>query len=251
MSSLAAIGLGGRRGSSAILVSWRGTRWSPAGDAFMLPRWKYMCIRPTVKPPNKCLRFRYSGHARLLLLSAGLGGEGEDGVAADATATSGSEDAADAARAWSDSSAANSPSTIQAEGQPLHHSGSFPPMTLWQRRSVQSSDSRTVGQSLPPCLMCCGYRVLFLQAMAPTKRSSGSETACSRCTTPSGEVPGGGAVDRAWQLARCGGQGARRRSGLDCVFASRFRVFFANLQGHVVTPFSSEAVCVICTTDKD
>ena len=152
---------------------------------------------------------------------------------------------AGAAFNWSDISTASMPSTMQAEGQPLHLFGSFSSTTFQWREATQSPRSMAVGQPLPPCSPRCWRRALILQAVVPTRRSSGSETACSRCSTPSGVVPGGGAVDRTRRRCGCGGEGARRDPGPDCFLAVSSRVFFAICQGQVVIPFFYEALSVI------
>jgi hypothetical protein len=78
----------------------------------------------------------------------------------------------------------------------------------------------------------------------PLRRSFAAEMVCSRCSTPSVVVPGGGAFGRARQSHGCGGDGARGGPVPDCSSAVSFRVFFAFLQGLVVIHFSFEAFCV-------
>jgi hypothetical protein len=90
--------------------------------------------------------------------------------------------------------------------------------------------------------------LFFLQAMMPMRRSFSSKVACSRCSTPSGFVPGSTAVGRTWQRRVCGGEGAKRRPGPDWIFfTSCSRVFYAKSQGYVVSNFYSEALSVIVT----
>ena len=63
------------------------------------------------------------------------------------------------------------------------------------------------------CASVCGVQPPGLDAIMEAFCSG---AVCSRCSTPSGRVPGGAAVDRAWMQAQIGGAGARRRPGLDC-----------------------------------
>jgi hypothetical protein len=78
----------------------------------------------------------------------------------------------------------------------------------------------------------------------PLWRSFDAETVCSRCSTPSGVVPGGGAFGRARRSLGCGGEGAKGGLGPDCSLAVSFRVFFAFSQGLVAFLFAFEALCV-------
>jgi hypothetical protein len=77
----------------------------------------------------------------------------------------------------------------------------------WQE-AILSPSSKAIGQPLPPCALCCWCMASLLQAVVPIWRSIDSETVCSRCSTPSGVVPGGGAVDCARQRHGSGGEGA-------------------------------------------
>jgi hypothetical protein len=78
----------------------------------------------------------------------------------------------------------------------------------------------------------------------PMWRSFDPETVCSRCSTPSGVVPGGGAFGRARRSSGCGGEGARKGPGPDRGLAASFRVLSAFSQGLVAFYFSLRALCV-------
>lgn len=90
--------------------------------------------------------------------------------------------------------------------------------------TVQLLNPLAVGRPLPPLSLTtkfyCWRDVLFnLQALVPKWRPSNSDAVCSCRCTPSGLVPGGVVVDRARLLRQdSGGEGARRRPGLDCFF---------------------------------
>lgn len=135
------------------------------------------------------------------------------------------------------------PSIISAEGQPPAISGSYPSAAL----AFQLSNLKADGQPLPPCLPFNRRKVIYLQASKPMRRPSGAKTACSRCFTPSGVVPGGEAVGRAWSRRCHGGDGAGRRPVLDCFSIFRFRVCFVICQDLVVMFTHSEVLHVKCT----
>lgn len=148
---------------------------------------------------------------------------------------------AGAAHCKSKISRAGSLSTNSAEGQPLHPSRSFSSTTHRRQGSVQSPKSMVVGKLLPPCTSCCWRKVFFLQAMVPIRRFFSSKTAWSHFPTPSGNVPGGGAVGRARMCDGCGGEGAGETPGPDCVFVFCPTDFLVTLQGLVVFPFYPRA----------
>jgi hypothetical protein len=116
-------------------------------------------------------------------------------------------------------------------------------ISRWQE-AILSPSPTVVGQPLPHCSPCCWRRAIFLQAVMPMWRSFDPETVCSRCSTPSGVVPGGGAFGRARRSSGCGGEGARKGPGPDRGLAASFRVLFAFSQGLVVILFYFKALCV-------
>jgi hypothetical protein len=64
-----------------------------------------------------------------------------------------------------------------------------------------ADESLTGCQPLPPWMLLEQLRS-FLQACMPLKRIFCSKTVSSRCTTPSGFIPSGGAVGRPCCLCR-------------------------------------------------
>jgi hypothetical protein len=92
-------------------------------------------------------------------------------------------------------------------------------------------------QPLPPWMLLEQLRS-FLQACMPLKWIICIKTVSSCCTTPSGFVPGGGAVGRLCCLCRRCGAGARGR-GLDGVSVSLSWVRSAKCKGPCCNFFSS------------
>jgi hypothetical protein len=130
----------------------------------------------------------------------------------------------------SDSSTACMSSTLMAERRLLPH-------------CTPASGARDL-------IYFCRRMVLFINllALVPLWRPFNSDVVCSRCSTPSGHVPGGVAVDHSRMLWQgFGGEGARRSPGLDCFLQFCSRVFSAKVRGHVVFSFISEVLHVICT----
>jgi hypothetical protein len=67
----------------------------------------------------------------------------------------------------------------------------------------------------------------------PIQRIFNSKMGSSRCSTPSGFVPGGGAIGHAWLLRRCGGVGATRSPRLYGVSKNLFMGLGENDNGLV------------------
>jgi hypothetical protein len=97
--------------------------------------------------------------------------------------------------------------------------------------------------------LLCWHKVFFnLLAFVPFWRPFDSTAVCSHCCTPSGDVPGGVAVDCSWKIQQdLGGDGARRRHGLDLISFSCSGVFGVKFQGQNVIFFFSVPLYVICT----
>jgi hypothetical protein len=73
-------------------------------------------------------------------------------------------------------------------------------------------------------------------------------TICSCCSSPSGHVPGGTAVDRVLKIFQdLGEAGAGGRPGLDRVFHFASRVFSAISKDLIVISFYLEVLLVTCT----
>jgi hypothetical protein len=151
---------------------------------------------------------------------------------------------ADAASPAGNISAAVAPSTSLAEGQLLAFPGSSPSTAL---DAIQLPNFMADGQPLPPWSLLRGRQVIYLQAWMPMRRFSGVKMVYSRCSTPSGLVPGGEADDHAWLRLRRGGDGATRSLVLDCFFFFRFRGFSIIYMGLVVMFLSLEVLLVRCT----
>jgi hypothetical protein len=82
---------------------------------------------------------------------------------------------------------------------------------------------------LPPWMPLEQHRS-FLQACKPLKRIFCTKTVSSCCVTPSGFVPGGGAVGRLYCLSRRRGAGARRQ-GPDGISVSLSRILSTKCKG--------------------
>jgi hypothetical protein len=126
--------------------------------------------------------------------------------------------------------------------QPLHISAGSVFSAAWM-----PSTSMAGRRLLPPWssvaddsdlkFFCRRMLFFYLQAFVPCWRPSSSGAVCSRRGAPSGLVPGGAAIGRRRMRRVIGGEGAGRRSGLDCFSHFCSRVFSANVKGHVVIFF--------------
>lgn len=88
--------------------------------------------------------------------------------------------------------------------------------------------------------------LINLRAAMPRRRPLCSSTACSRCTVPSGEVPGDDVVGRAVVLRR-GDKGA----GPDCVLHVRSGVLCAKRRDLCVIYYLYLVLHVICISTVD
>jgi hypothetical protein len=152
---------------------------------------------------------------------------------------------ADAASARSNISTASLSLSTSAEGLLLLVSGSS--SSAAPRRRLEAAELpsfEVVGQPLPPCSPLGRQKVIFFYALMPIWRFFCSKAVRSRCSTPSGLVPGGELVCHTWLCCRCGGDGARRSPLLDCFCNLSLRVFTANILGLAIIFYLLEVTLV-------
>jgi hypothetical protein len=119
-------------------------------------------------------------------------------------------------------------------GEEISGSSSLAALHRWLP-AIQLLSLMAVGQPLPPWSPASWREVYNLQAFVPDWRPSGADAVRSRRSTPSGHVPGGGALDCDRLLRQgFGGEGASGRPGLDCFSNICARVCSAIFKGHVV-----------------
>jgi hypothetical protein len=211
---------GGRLAGLFLLVLLLGTGWLSLRLSDELLRWEVGGgVAEAGSPFNK----GSFGHLSILwrraakLFPAGRGGEGKKKSEV-APFRSGvwRGRGLGAATSGSDFSTVSSPSTFMAEGQLL------PPLLLV-----------TDGQR----------KVQNLQADVPCRRPSTPGAVCSHRFAPSGLLPGGVAVVRAW--LKLGGDGA----GSDCIVQVRSRVLLAICQDLSVIFFICMVLLICNSTD--
>jgi hypothetical protein len=110
--------------------------------------------------------------------------------------------------------------------------------------STFMAEGRPLSTCMPSSASCC--KVIFnLQAM-PIRRSFFSGAFSSRCSDPSGHVPGVAAVVRCRRFSEQSGEGAGL--GLDGVSCIRSEVLCVNLQDLDVFFFFFKVLFVICNS---
>lgn len=196
---------------------------------------------------NKCGCLQISSFDVGLFLLAGRGGEGvvETGsVAAGAGRRRGNRLAADM-----DCSSSSIFGDVQGRSKAELAGSSSSADVCWQQVAALLLISLASWWPLPPwsTAICWRRDLYYLQAFEPSRRPSGSGAVSSRCSTPSGAVPGGAAVGRRWARDDSGGEGARKRYGLDCFSIFCSRIFGVNFQDFVIISFFSRVLYVICT----
>jgi hypothetical protein len=181
-------------GCSYALVLGRGTRWSLGDISLVLPWWEDGEKKFEAGFCNKRLQLLGFGLMAILLFSAGLGGEGEEGIGG-ATGT---------APSWRcEASAHGDKQQRTSDGE--HHLAS----ASYGRKATLLGHG--VVAVLPPG--CRPNGRIFLGFLAGSIAGD----------APSGLFPGGDDGARAWMLLECGGEG----QGLDCFSNFCLRVFSA------------------------